>query len=195
MRSRPPRQRWGSWCWSWGCCWPWGWCWSWGWCWFWGFICSVLIKVETTTGGARKRRTSGRRGTLGGVSEYFFLFFVSVQDLKKPRILTWIFFSRWECSRWTTTDFFRRGRGRRQTTRGLFFCKHLFPFLWPVYHIFGPFCPIWWTCIVLLAFLFSRSSTACWTMLLIYFLQVVHRAEAGVWGGGYEVGGLITKNQ
>ena len=31
----------------------------------------MLIKVQTTTGGARKRRTSRRRGTSGGVSEYF----------------------------------------------------------------------------------------------------------------------------
>ena len=31
----------------------------------------MLSTDQTTTGGARKRRTSGRRGTPGGVSEYF----------------------------------------------------------------------------------------------------------------------------
>ena len=76
-----------------------------------------------------------------------------------------------------------REREKANNSRSVFFAITFSLLFWPVYHIFGPFCPIWWTCIVLLAFhlvLFWSKFHRLLNHSSIHFLQVVHRAEAGV---------------
>ena len=83
-----------------------------------------------------------------------FLFFVSVQDLKKPAILTSnsVFLQ----VRMLTMDNDRllqeREREKANNSRSVFL-QTPFPSFFGLFTTFlGPFCPFCWTCIVLLAF-------------------------------------------